>query len=184
MGLCGSFRCGCGVTSTPAVAGAINGELPSIVVTGSGEPSDPYDLTLNDAWSALVAQGYGAWTAWGPDLTQTVAVPSSCARCVYTRFGRFIVGSFEITAGGSGTSGGVITVSLPVPAAATSGVVGAGYILDNGTAFYACTAVLTSTTTMAFYGYNVGTFIGAAVPAWALASTDKVAAMFAYDAAS
>jgi hypothetical protein len=55
MGLCGSFRCGCGVTSTPAVSGAINGSLPSILVAGSGESGDPYDLSLNDAWAAEVA---------------------------------------------------------------------------------------------------------------------------------
>lgn len=55
MGLCGSFRCGCGVTSTAATTGAIGGELPSILVSGSGEPGDPYDLQLNDAWAAEVA---------------------------------------------------------------------------------------------------------------------------------
>ena len=51
MGLCGGFRCGCGVTSTPATEGAINGELPSITVSGSGEPGDPFNLELNDAWA-------------------------------------------------------------------------------------------------------------------------------------
>lgn len=55
MGLCGSFRCGCGLTSTPATEGAINGELPTIFVAGSGEPGDPFDLTLNDAWAEEVA---------------------------------------------------------------------------------------------------------------------------------
>lgn len=55
MPLCGGFRCGCGVTSTPATQGAVNGELPSIVVSGSGEPGDPFDLTLNDAWAVEVA---------------------------------------------------------------------------------------------------------------------------------
>jgi hypothetical protein len=54
VGLCGGYRCGCGVTSTPATEGAIDGELPSILVSGSGEPGDPYDLLLNDAWAAAV----------------------------------------------------------------------------------------------------------------------------------
>ena len=57
MGLCGGFRCGCGLTSTPASSGAINGELPTINVSGSGEPGDPYDINLNDNWSAQVASG-------------------------------------------------------------------------------------------------------------------------------
>lgn len=57
MGLCGGFRCGCGLTSTPASSGAINGELPTINVSGSGEPGDPYDINLNDDWSAQVASG-------------------------------------------------------------------------------------------------------------------------------
>jgi hypothetical protein len=43
------------LTSTPATDGAINGELPSIVVSGSGEPGDPFDITLNDAWTDEVA---------------------------------------------------------------------------------------------------------------------------------
>jgi hypothetical protein len=58
MGLCGSFRCGCGVTSTPAVSGAINGELPSIMVAGSGQPGDPYDLTINEGWVDQLVAGY------------------------------------------------------------------------------------------------------------------------------
>lgn len=35
MGLCGSFRCGCGVTTDG-----------SIVISGSGEPDDPYVLSI------------------------------------------------------------------------------------------------------------------------------------------
>jgi hypothetical protein len=54
MALCGSLRCGCGITSTPAVEGALDGELPSILVEGSGEAGDPWNLMLNDGWAAAV----------------------------------------------------------------------------------------------------------------------------------
>lgn len=75
MGLCGGFRCGCGLTSTPAVEGEINGELPSITVTGSGEPGDPYNLTLNDEWAALVAEAIvspSIYVRWRRDLAQAI----------------------------------------------------------------------------------------------------------------
>lgn len=55
MPLCGGFRCGCGVTSSPATEGAINGYLPTIDVSGSGEPGDPYDLKLDENWAEQVA---------------------------------------------------------------------------------------------------------------------------------
>ena len=40
------------------MSGAINGDLPTIVVAGSGEPGDPYNLTLNNAWAQEVASGW------------------------------------------------------------------------------------------------------------------------------
>jgi hypothetical protein len=88
MGLCGGFRCGCGVTSTPATSGAIGGELPSINVTGSGEPGDPYDLTLNDAWAEEVASRLESQAGW------------------------------EVLATGSGSGAGFDSINIDVPSSA------------------------------------------------------------------
>lgn len=55
MALCGSNNgCGCALTSTPALSGAIGGQLPTINVAGSGQPGDAWDITLNDAWAERV----------------------------------------------------------------------------------------------------------------------------------
>jgi len=55
MALCGSSTCGCGVTSSPSTATAINGFVPTIDVSGTGVLGDPYDLTLNTDWADEVA---------------------------------------------------------------------------------------------------------------------------------
>jgi hypothetical protein len=134
MGLCGSFRCGCGVTSTPAVSGAIGGELPSIFVAGSGEPGDPYDLTLNDAWAAEVAEvadalaliDLGAWTSWTPVVTQSNTPTITNVRSRWARDGRKIAFSIHVELTSSGTASNAIVVSLPVEAASLTGLIGCG----------------------------------------------------------
>jgi hypothetical protein len=55
MGLCGSFKCGCGITSTTSTASAIDSYVPTIDVTGSGESGDPYDLAIDTDWADAVA---------------------------------------------------------------------------------------------------------------------------------
>lgn len=58
MALCGSNNgCGCSLTSSPALTGAIDGQLPTIYVAGSGQPGDAWDITLNDAWANGVPKG-------------------------------------------------------------------------------------------------------------------------------
>lgn len=71
MGLCGSYNCGCGVTSTPAVVGAVNGFLPTIDVAGSGEPGDPFDLLMNAGWVESVADFINNIKAARVDTSQT-----------------------------------------------------------------------------------------------------------------
>jgi hypothetical protein len=107
MGLCGSFRCGCGVTSTPATTGAINGELPSIFVSGSGEPGDPYDLSLNDAWAAGVADAIvpTAWTT--PAFVNGWSSMTAGAAFAYRRVGTRV----EMR---GGVAGGTVGATVPI----------------------------------------------------------------------
>lgn len=60
MPLCGSDRtCGCAVTSTAATSGEIDGNYPTINVSGGGSPGSPWNFSLDTGWASAVA-GYGA----------------------------------------------------------------------------------------------------------------------------
>lgn len=157
MGLCGSYRCGCGVTSTPAVDGAINGELPSIVVAGSGEPGDPFSLSMNDGWAAEVAAAVaavalvnvGAWTTWTPVVTQSVGVAVTVTHARYVRLGRLILFTYRLVATGTGTAANIVTISSPVTASLTEAVTGVGHLYDaSTTSLYPFILGLNSATTM------------------------------------
>jgi hypothetical protein len=72
MALCGSYNCGCALTVTPNVTGAINGAYPSLTLTGGGEQKSPWDLTLDGNWAAAAIPGpwitpgfAGTWTNYG-----------------------------------------------------------------------------------------------------------------------
>lgn len=107
------------------MSGAINGELPSIFVAGSGEPGDPYDLSLNDAWAAEVASltsqvassTYGAWTSWTPVVTQSSTPTLTNTYSRYARYGRIIHVICNVAITSSGVANNTITVTLPVAAA-------------------------------------------------------------------
>ena len=102
MGLCGSFRCGCGVTTDG-----------SIDISGSGEPGDPYVLGLASGWED------GTYT---PTLSgMAIGTGGSAANsAAYAWSGDGIgVGSLLVTGrlvfGSSGPTfpGATVTVTLP-----------------------------------------------------------------------
>lgn len=66
MPLCGSDSgCSCALSSAPALTGAVDGELPTITVSGTGVGADPWQIALNPDWAAAVAAATlpAAWTA-------------------------------------------------------------------------------------------------------------------------
>jgi hypothetical protein len=83
------------------------------------------------SWSALVAPSNGPLTAWTPTTTQSGTVAFTTTVGTQSRVGRriFFEGSFAIT--GTGTGSDVITVSLPVTAAASSAHVTIGTALGT-----------------------------------------------------
>lgn len=98
MPLCGASRfCGCNLTSTPAVGGEIDGELPSIEVAGDGYGASPWNLTLNDGWAAAVADfvtetqpwidGFGEEGTYTPPTTNlTIGTGGSAQNTARYRF--------------------------------------------------------------------------------------------------
>jgi len=103
MGLCGSFRCGCGVMTDGTIS-----------ISGSGEPGDPYVLSASASAAArftrAAAQTVGAgatvdvsWTAetidsagWGTPTTTTLTCPVT---------GFYVIGWNVVKVGGSGIFG-------------------------------------------------------------------------------
>lgn len=63
---------------------------------------------------------YGAWNSYTPTLKQgSTTITKTVNYAKYRQVGKDVDGEFYITATGSGSAGGAISVSLPVTAAAT-----------------------------------------------------------------
>jgi hypothetical protein len=143
-------------------------------------------LTESDINTYLMGEG-GAWTSYTPTLTQSAAVTKTVTRGVYARYGRTIHFIVSLAVTGSGTSSNMVTVSLPVTAAAAGFFVGVGQLYDaTGPTVYRGFAYLQSTTTVAIDPSNstAAGLLGANVFTAALASGDAVLVSGTYEAAS
>jgi hypothetical protein len=102
----------------------------------------------------------------------------------YMRVGKMITACINLTAGSTTTFGsGEWTFSLPVTAASTVNFSGAGWMLDNGTAYKALSCHMHSTTTIkCIFGSDGGHFNAGAPITWA--SGDKLDLTITYEAAS
>jgi len=146
-------------------------------------------LTESDINLYLGGEG-GAWTTWTPAITQSGAVTATVTHAVYGRWGRLIIASYRLSVTGSGTGSNAITVSLPVNAARSSGIIGTGVIFDNSAALsYTGNTALLTVSTHGFEGQGGGVSpnsLGATGSYFtaALASSDIIAASIMYEAAS
>lgn len=133
MPLCGASRfCGCNIVSAPAISGEIDGELPSIEVSGDGYGASPWNLILNDGWTTAVANlvtqaqpwldGFGEEGTYTPTLTNMAigagGSPSNAGR--YRFYGGPETGDEgllylegDIVLGTSGSVSGSISVTVP-----------------------------------------------------------------------
>ena len=106
-------------------------------------------LTESDINTYLMGEG-GAWTSWTPTVTQSGSVTVTNTRSRYARYGRTIHFSLSLSVTGSGTSTNAVLVSTPVTAAASTLVIGTGWINDtSASTYYGGVAYLASTTTIA-----------------------------------
>jgi hypothetical protein len=144
------------------------------------------------AWSTIGPVN-GALTTWTPVVTQSGAVAVTNTASTYTRTGRWVQGTFNLTATGAGTALTLITISLPVTAANSTSAtyIGRGGITDisvptvgNGD------LVLNSSTTMkiqipvAVSFTTAYTYLGTTYIVNALAAGDLISGNFAYEAAA
>jgi hypothetical protein len=70
MPLCGSQRaCGCAISSTAATSAEINGDYPTIGVSGAGTGPSPWIMSLDTNWATEVATAVNTFNTQNADLT-------------------------------------------------------------------------------------------------------------------
>lgn len=147
-------------------------------------------LTQSDINTYLMGEG-GAWTSWTPAVVQSGSVTTTNTRSRYGRWGRLIVLTTQLAVTSSGTGTNVVTISLPVTAATSSGIqIGAGAIIDTSAGTeYRGVPYLASTTTLALRatatdGGAVGLGATGSTFTAGLASGDSIEVSMIYEAAS
>jgi hypothetical protein len=169
-------------------------------VTSSTRPSSPpegqriyeTDTDREYTWngSAWVQQGgTGVWTSYTPTVTQSGAVTVTVTYSRYNKIGRTVVWSCSVAVTGSGSASNAIVFTLPVTAAVSGPIVGAGILNDAGVGFYGLNASLASTTTLVFYPQSATattTAVGGAGGGFTagLAATDAISFSVTYESAA
>lgn len=129
----------------------------------------------------------GVGTAWTPAIVQLGAVTSTTSIAEYTRNGRWIEGSVAATITSAGTAANIITMSLPVTAAATAMPAGEAVFVDASSGNeYATIVRLASASTFKFHiPSTVSTpFLGLSAFMDAVVSGDSLYVNFKYRAAT
>lgn len=128
------------------------------------------------------------WTGYTPTWTQGATITNTIAEADYAQDGRTITAAVNLTATSAGTANNPIIINLPVPARVAGGTKGSFAFQDASTGnIYAGSALLISTTTMAFVGSAAATTLfGQTGSAFALAigTGDGLSAIVTYQSAS
>lgn len=143
------------------------------------------DVLLADQWNDEVKDNLThltEWQDWSPTLTQGVTVSRTITYGRWCRANTRVWAQCFLTCSSSGTSGQVITVSLPLAASNGDGMAcGSGFVLD-GTTFYVGCARLRTTTTADIIAHAQTNVLGAA-PSMQLTTNDQVHFTIFYEAA-
>jgi len=146
-------------------------------------------LTESDINTYLMHEG-GAFSTWTPVVVQSATPTLTVSRAVYGRAGRYIYGDAYVTLTSGGTGANIITITVPVAIASSSGntIIGHGWVFDQSTGFFYFGLLLRqSSTTVSFLRYAEGagaTYLGTHGFTAALASSDILSIQFAYEASS
>lgn len=98
----------------------------------------------------VLAPVQAAWTSYTPAVVQSVGVTSTVGYAKYVQVGKTVYGNAWVSATSSGTSGQAITVSLPVAAATSTGVVVGSGLINAISVAYSCQLYLATSTTCYF----------------------------------
>lgn len=142
------------------------------------------------AWSTI-GPVHGTLTAWAPAVVQGVTPTVAVGLGVYQRIGRRVEAWFVVTLTSSGTAANLVTVTLPVAAAAAWAadyiIVGEGDVVDQSLQRWPSQLTIASTTTMKFKAHALTnappTFVGlAGGTTAALVSGDIISGHISYEA--
>lgn len=129
-----------------------------------------------------------AWTSWTPTITQSVSVPFTNHRSVYTRVGRMVTALFALQPSGGGTTNNALLISVPVAAAsAVGGLVsaGSGQVFDTSTSTrYGGVWTFNSVNNLFFVGDWSGTNVWGINPNLPISTNDLISGIITYEAAS
>jgi hypothetical protein len=161
------------------------GSIPNLgITTGMLADSSVTTGKIADGTIASADTGFTAST-YTPTLTQSGAVTKTVTHATYFQLGKLIIANIYLAVTGTGTTNNTITVSLPVTAAKSSGIIGSGTVFDNSLLSHrGSLARLVTTSTFDFIEPASGTLnpVGQ-TPNFGLASPDTVAAAVIYEAA-
>ena len=171
-----------------ATSAARDTALASILDEGlMSQQADSNCLTVysGTAWSTT-GPLYGVGLTWTPAVVQSGSVTSTVTGAKYYRMGRLVTAQCELAITGSGTATNSITVSLPVAAITTIGMIGTFVVLDSsaGTFYTGAARISTSTTVTGVSQNTAGNMGGAAPLTAALAAGDTVWISVQYEAAA
>lgn len=125
-----------------------------------------------------------AWSTYVPTLTQSGAVTKTVTSAHYQQVGKTVRFQVALAVTGSGSSGSVIVVGLPVTAKVSSMPMGSGWVWDNSAGhFLVGGAQGSGTSGVQLVANAADTGLGAGNTAFGLASNDLVFVAGEYEAA-
>lgn len=128
----------------------------------------------------------GPTTTYTPQVDQgvTTNITKTVTFANYWLIGKLVIGFVNLAMTGAGTAGQTVTVSQPVSAARTAGVIGVGSYVDASVATYPSQVIQASGSLM-FFTRTDDTSDGVigANPNFAVANTDAIRFFFMYESA-
>ena len=161
---------------------------PSAPTTGTTITST-WGATVTDDLQYLYDLFNNAWSTYTPTITQSGSVAKTMNYGKYAQFGKFVMAQVDMTITGSGTSGNIITCTLPVNRAytTTAYTIGSFYAVDQSTAsiFRGIVRTTAGAQTISFFDAVGGVSLGNGGGAYTfgLANTDLLQFTITYEAA-
>lgn len=147
-------------------------------VVGELAPGDPLTVLQRSSTAPLGVQwtdiGLGAWVDWAPVFAQGVTPAQNLVVARWTKIGRTVLAIVHVNFTSAGTSGGIITMTLPV-AAYHLQMVGGGMTYFSAGFGMRGAKVQGSTTTSVTFAVDTQTVTGTNLgqqPAFAIANGD------------
>jgi hypothetical protein len=176
------------VTITNSMATAIDAKGDLIAGTGADAFSrlaaGANDLFLIAASGEATGLKYaGTWTSYTPTVAQNGARTITVNYAKYLQIGKMLTVQVECTITNTGTSGNVVSCTLPIAAVSASGnrSYGSFIFLDAGNVFYAGSVVIQGANAQ-FLVDNYGNYLGA-LPTFAVANNDVLSFTMTYEVA-